>query len=48
VRFELVADGTKTKLSFDQTGHPADAQSDLESGWHKMYWAPMNAMFSAV
>ena len=44
VRFELVADGTRTKLSFDQTGHPADAQPDLETGWHKMYWEPMNKM----
>jgi activator of HSP90 ATPase len=48
VRFELVADGAKTKLSFDQSGHPADAQPHLESGWHKMYWEPMNAMLSSA
>jgi activator of HSP90 ATPase len=46
VRFELIADGAKTKLSFDHTGYPAKAQADLESGWHKMYWLPMNSMLA--
>jgi activator of HSP90 ATPase len=46
VCFELTADGTKTKLSFDQAGHPAEAQAHLESGWHKMYWEPMNTMLA--
>jgi len=45
VRFELVEDGGKTKLVFDQTGYPDDAESHLADGWHKMYWAPMNALF---
>ena len=44
VRFELTVDGTNTKLSFDQVGHPADAASHLERGWHEMYWNPMNTM----
>lgn len=44
VRFELKADGGGTKLTFDQAGHPADAQQMLEGGWHQMYWQPMNAM----
>ena len=44
VRFELSADGVNTKLAFDQVGHPADATSHLEKGWHQMYWNPMNAM----
>lgn len=48
VRFELVADGPKTKLAFDQTGYPADAETDLQSGWHKMYWEPMNKMLGSA
>ena len=44
VRFELVPQGTRTKLVFDQAGHPEDAQAMLEGGWTKMYWEPMNAM----
>ena len=43
-RFELTPDGAGTKLTFDQTGHPADAKDHLESGWAKMYWEPMKAM----
>ena len=46
VRFELVAEGNKTKLSFDQTGYPEEAEAHLDSGWHKMYWEPMNAMLA--
>ena len=46
VRFELTVDGTKTKLSFDQVGHPAEAEVHLDAGWHKMYWEPMNAMLA--
>lgn len=45
VRFELEANGSGTRLSFDQAGHPADAQEMLEGGWHQMYWNPMNAVF---
>jgi activator of HSP90 ATPase len=48
VRFELVADGAKTKLGFDQSGHPAEAEPHLVDGWHKMYWQPMNAMLSTA
>ncbi len=43
VKFEFSADGKGTKLSFDQAGHPEAAESMLESGWHQMYWEPMNA-----
>jgi activator of HSP90 ATPase len=48
VRFELTADGANTKLAFDQVGHPADAATHLEKGWHQMYWNPMNAMLEKV
>ncbi len=43
VRFELTADGNGTKIAFDQAGYPADAQTHLDDGWHKMYWTPMQA-----
>jgi len=40
----LAADGKGTKLVFDQTGYPAEAEGMLDGGWHQMYWQPMNAM----
>lgn len=46
VRFELIEDSGKTKLVFDQSGYPDDEKSHLADGWHKMYWTPMNALFS--
>lgn len=42
VRFEFEADGTGTKLTFDQNGYPKLAHGMLENGWAKMYWEPMN------
>jgi activator of HSP90 ATPase len=41
VRFELRDEGTQTRLVFDQHGFPAEQQSHLEGGWHKMYWEPL-------
>ena len=46
IKFELIADGANTKLSFDQAGHPDAATPHLEKGWHDMYWEPMNAMLA--
>jgi uncharacterized protein YndB with AHSA1/START domain len=46
VRFELTPQGKGTKLTFDQAGHPEDAQKMLEGGWHQMYWTPMIAMLA--
>jgi uncharacterized protein YndB with AHSA1/START domain len=46
VRFELTADGGKTRLTFDQAGHPPEAQAMLEGGWPKMYWQPLSAMLA--
>lgn len=43
VRFELSDEGSKTKLVFDQIGHPYGSDEMLESGWHQMYWQPLNA-----
>jgi activator of HSP90 ATPase len=46
VRFEFSADGTNTKLNFDQSGHPESETAHLEKGWYQMYWNPMNAMLA--
>ena len=41
VRFELVEQGTGTKLSFDHTGFPAGQAEHLAHGWHSNYWQPL-------
>jgi len=46
VKFELADAGGKTRLTFDQAGHPDAATEMLEGGWHQMYWEPMNALFA--
>jgi activator of HSP90 ATPase len=38
VRFELTADGSGTRLVFDQEGHPGDQGEHLAKGWHANYW----------
>lgn len=47
VRFELDADGTGTRLTFDQSGYPAGAHEMLEGGWTQMYWEPMRQLFAS-
>lgn len=42
VRFELERDAQETTVRFDHTGFPPDATTELESGWHAMYWEPMS------
>ena len=34
---------SKTKLSFVQTGVPADQYEEISQGWHDYYWNPMKA-----
>ncbi len=46
VKFALAAAGKGTKVTFDQAGHPAEAEQMLEGGWHQMYWQPMQAMLA--
>jgi len=46
IRFELTAQGKGTKLVFDQSGHPDEAEKMLADGWHENYWRPMSAMLS--
>jgi activator of HSP90 ATPase len=38
VRFELEADGSGTKLSFDHAGFPEDQAEHLSAGWKSNYW----------
>jgi activator of HSP90 ATPase len=45
VRFELRDEGSKTRIIFDQSGHPPSAHKHLGPGWSKMYWEPMAAHF---
>jgi activator of HSP90 ATPase len=46
VRFELVAQGTGTKLVFDHTGFPAGEAEHLASGWKAHYWEPLQKFLS--
>lgn len=41
-RFELAADGSKTKLVFDHTGFPSGKAEHLASGWYANYWDPLS------
>ena len=47
VRFSLQGSATSTELTFDQSGHPLEAQSELEGGWHAMYWNPLREYLSS-
>jgi activator of HSP90 ATPase len=41
VRFELVVQGTGTKIAFDHTGFPQGEAEHLFAGWKSNYWDPM-------
>jgi activator of HSP90 ATPase len=38
VRFELLAEGSGTKLVFDHDAFPADMKDHLAKGWQSNYW----------
>jgi activator of HSP90 ATPase len=42
-RFELVAEGTGTRIVFDHHGFPQGAAGHLASGWKAHYWVPLKA-----
>lgn len=42
-RFSFVTDGSNTRVTLEQDGHPREAESHLEEGWPKMYWEPLAA-----
>jgi activator of HSP90 ATPase len=41
VKFELIADGAKTKIVLDHTGFPVGTYKGLYSGWPERYWDPL-------
>lgn len=41
VRFELHLEDAHTELIFDHSAFPEEERSDLEAGWHEMYFEPM-------
>jgi activator of HSP90 ATPase len=40
-KFELVEQGTGTKVIFDHQGFPADRAEHLAAGWKSNYWEPL-------
>jgi activator of HSP90 ATPase len=43
-RFELVAQGSGTKIGFDHTGFPNGEAKSLASGWKAHYWEPLGKL----
>jgi activator of HSP90 ATPase len=43
VRFELIPDGTSTKLILDHVGVPEAMIDGVASGWSTRYWVPLEA-----
>ncbi len=41
VRFELIGQGSETRLVMDHAGFPEDQREHLESGWNTRYWEPL-------
>jgi activator of HSP90 ATPase len=46
VRFELVEQGTETKIVFDHTGFPKGTAEHLASGWKAHYWEPLEKLLA--
>jgi activator of HSP90 ATPase len=46
-RFELVPRDPGTRIVFDHTGFPEDAQEHLASGWQEHYWGPLHKYLNA-
>jgi activator of HSP90 ATPase len=45
-RFELVEQGSGTKIVFDHTGFPKGDAESLASGWKAHYWEPMEKLLA--
>ena len=41
IRYELVADGAGTRLSFDHDAIPDGESEHLDAGWKARYWEPL-------
>jgi len=44
-KFELMPQGSGTKLVFDHTGFPVGAGAHLTEGWKSHYWEPLEKYF---
>lgn len=47
VRFELAADGARTRLTMTHAGVPDDAVAAIRDGWTARYWTPLQAYLAA-
>jgi len=45
-RFELVEQGSGTKIVFDHTGFPKGDAEELASGWKAHYWEPLEKLLA--
>ena len=45
-KFELVEQGSGTKIVFDHTGFPKGAAETLASGWKAHYWEPLQKLLA--
>jgi len=46
VKFEVVEQGSGTKIVFDHTGFPKGAAEDLAAGWKAHYWEPLEKLLA--
>jgi activator of HSP90 ATPase len=46
VRFELIEQGSGTKVVFDHTGFPNGEGEHLAAGWRSNYWDPLDRFLS--
>lgn len=45
-KFELVEQGSGTRIVFDHTGFPKGKAEDLASGWKAHYWEPLEKLLA--
>jgi uncharacterized protein YndB with AHSA1/START domain len=45
-KFELVEQGSGTKIIFDHTGFPQEEAESLASGWKAQYWEPLEKLLA--
>jgi activator of HSP90 ATPase len=46
VKFELVEQGSVTRIVFDHAGFPIGTAETLASGWKEHYWEPLNKLLA--
>jgi activator of HSP90 ATPase len=45
-KFELVQQGSGTKITFDHTGFPQGQAEHLAAGWKANYWEPLEKLLA--